>query len=202
MDAGRSRDGTTPQERRGRWWCVLASSGNLGDIRSKIGLSHKDNFGRLRFRVEVLKVQIWKETVLILFRAAYWRVYSRLFLDRLQAPKDLIIYHRHSPELRKVSRQVEFCASRNWMYVFATVHVCTRRPSCDPNYSALEPDQSHHDCLVACVIAQRYSSLPLSHCAFISARRAFKNLFFLNLFKTRVSPKLGNLKLLKYGSGW
>jgi hypothetical protein len=30
VDAGRSRDGTTPQERRGRWWCVLRLGATLG----------------------------------------------------------------------------------------------------------------------------------------------------------------------------
>ena len=30
MDAGRSRDGTTPQERKGRWWWVLRLRATLG----------------------------------------------------------------------------------------------------------------------------------------------------------------------------
>jgi hypothetical protein len=30
VDAGRSRDGTTPQERRGRWWYFLRLRATLG----------------------------------------------------------------------------------------------------------------------------------------------------------------------------
>lgn len=66
--------------------------------------------------------------------------------------------------------QVEFCASRNSIFVWLTVYLHQRECSWNENSSILEPDGPRHYLSAACVIAQKYSS---SH--FAAAREPANN---------------------------
>lgn len=54
--------------------------------------------------------------------------------------------------------QFEFCVNWNSVYMWPTLHVCTKEYRWNRNLNTLEHDRLQHDCTAACVIAQLYSS--------------------------------------------
>ena len=54
--------------------------------------------------------------------------------------------------------QVQFFTTQNLVYICLNMYVYKSGPSWNSNSKTPEPDQPQHDCLIACVITQQYSS--------------------------------------------
>ena len=102
-------------------------------------------------------------------------------------PQHFLLYthtHTHTPDIRssyfpKDSVQVGI-DSTYFMWSMTCVHI--RESRWNPNSNTTEPDRPHHDCPIACFIAQQYSSAKFVSLRFSLRKEKsgapFKNFFF------------------------
>jgi hypothetical protein len=79
----------------------------------------------------------------------------------------------HSSYMPQNLAQVEFCASRNSVYVWSNISIYKAEKSWNPNFNTLEPNRWQHDRPAATVIAQQYSSATLASLRVHSRKEKF-----------------------------
>ena len=134
----------------------------------------------------------WKLSNLILLVSSQYR-----FIINHNLRGEQVVPHHFSqknllstatPRFTQRLRPGGFSWSRNWVYVWSTIYVYTRKSSWNPNSSTLEPDRPQYDHPDAGVIAQQYSSATFVSVCFHSRIERFTALFkaivfnFLKIF--------------------